>query len=216
MPMVADTLPFKTGVESQSTSSVGDQILENFRGSKSYRHAFVEEKVRTGIALQIRAIREKQEMKRPKFASLMNKAPSWVFRLEDPNQPPPTISTLLQVAEAFDVDLEIRFGRFSRLIDRLDQMDEGSLRVPSFDEELEAGVFDKSSETSRAKDNVLRMPSGAKSLLDGDGSRTVVISGQSSTETLRTSIGGDTFGLIRKRPTQELHLHLITRDTVNG
>jgi hypothetical protein len=77
----------------------------------------------------------------------MGKAPSWVFRLEDPNQPPPTIPTLLQVAEAFDVDLNISFDRFSRLLDRLDKMTPESLEVASFNEELELSAFARS--TSR-------------------------------------------------------------------
>ena len=120
------------------TTSVRDQLLDNFRASKSYRHAFVEEKVRTAIAAQIKAIREQRGMKRPELADLMDKSPSWVFRLEDPNQSPPTISTLLQVAEAYDVDLNISFDSFSHLLERLDGMTPGSLEVPSFDEELEA------------------------------------------------------------------------------
>ena len=118
-------------------SSVGNQILENFKTSKEYRHAFVEEKVRTWIAGQIKAIREHQGIKRPELARMMGKSPSWVFRLEDANQPPPTISTLLQVAEAYDVDLDIRFTPFSALINDLDRISPNSFTVPSFSEEFD-------------------------------------------------------------------------------
>lgn len=136
MQTTTDELPNRMGVESRSTSSVWEQLLHNFRTGKEYRHAFVEEKVRTSIAAQIKAIREQQKLKQPEFAERLHKSQSWVSRLEDPNQAPPTIPSLLQVAEAFDVDLEVRFGRFSELLERLDRMTADSLEVPSFNEEL--------------------------------------------------------------------------------
>ena len=134
-------------VGSNTMSSVKAQLLGNFRTSKEYRHAFVEEKVRTQLAVQIKAIREQRDMTRPSFARVMHKAPSWVFRLEDPNQAPPTISTLLRVAEAFDVDLDISFRRFSDLLNRIDRMTPESFQVPCFEEEVSDNAFDKSSFT---------------------------------------------------------------------
>jgi transcriptional regulator with XRE-family HTH domain len=132
-----------------NTYSVKRQLLDNFTNSKEYRHAFVEEKVRTQLAIQIKTIREQRPLTRPEFAALLEKAPSWVFRLEDPNQPPPTISTLLQVAEAFDVDLEISFKSFSSLLKRLEHMTPESFEVPSFEEEIKDGAFEE--RASRAK-----------------------------------------------------------------
>jgi transcriptional regulator with XRE-family HTH domain len=120
----------------EAPQSLALQLLENFRGSKEYRHAFVEEKVRTHVAAQIRAIREQRGISRPELARMMGKAPSWVFRLEDPNQPPPTIPTLLQVAEAYDVDLHVNFGPFSTMLRRLETLVSDDLEVPSFDEEF--------------------------------------------------------------------------------
>src|ERR1700720_995436 len=95
-----------------NTPSIESQLLRSFKTGKVYRHAFVEEAVRTSIAAQIRAIREQRKMSRPELAKLMGKSPSWIFRLEDPNEKPPTISTLLAVAEAFDISLNISFGSF--------------------------------------------------------------------------------------------------------
>jgi len=133
--------PIQAG--SNNTYSVKRQLLDNFKSSKEYRHAFVEEKIRTQLAIQIKTIREQRPMSRPEFADLLKKAPSWVFRLEDPNQPPPTISTLLQVAEAFDVDLEISFRTFSGLLDRIDRLTPESFEVASFEEEVSEGAFEK-------------------------------------------------------------------------
>jgi len=110
-----------------------DQIVDNFRDSKEYRHALVEEKVRTNIAAQIRAIRLQRNLTPPEFAKLLARCRTWTCRLEDGNESPPSISTLLQVAAAFDCDLEIRFRPFSELVQELDITPE-SLEVPSFEE----------------------------------------------------------------------------------
>src|SRR5271155_2434619 len=120
--------------ESNPTSSVSAELLHNLRSSKVYRHAFVEEKVRTQLAIQIKTIREQREMSRPAFAEQLKKADSWVFRLEDPNQTVPTIPSLLNVADAFDVDLDIRFRRFSELLNEIDNLGPNSFEVASFDE----------------------------------------------------------------------------------
>jgi transcriptional regulator with XRE-family HTH domain len=144
MQTITERLSNPTQAGLDGMSSVKNQLLGNFKSSKEYRHAFVEEKVRTQLAVQIKAIREQRNISRPEFATLMQKAPSWVFRLEDPNQSPPTISTLLQVAEAFDVDLEIRFRRFSGLLNQLERLTPESFEVPSFDDEVRDSAFDRS------------------------------------------------------------------------
>jgi transcriptional regulator with XRE-family HTH domain len=128
--------------ESNRTSSVKAQLLHNLKNSKEYRRAFVEEKVRAQLAIQIKTIREQRRMERTTFADLLRKAYSWVFRLEDPNQAPPTIPSLLNVADVFDVDLDIRFRRFSDLLNQIEHMGPESFKVPSFEAELESGGFD--------------------------------------------------------------------------
>ena len=46
------------------------------------------------------------------------------------------------VAEAFDVDLDIRFAKFSDLLPRLGSMTPLSFEVPSFEDELASGALD--------------------------------------------------------------------------
>jgi len=134
--------------------SVGIQILQNLKDSKVYRHSFVAEKVRSSLATQIKTIREQRGMSQPELAHAMGKSQSWVSRLEDPNQPAPTVPSLLQVAEAYDVDLEIRFGRFSTLIDHIDGLNQESLKVPSFSDELP--VLEKKIAVHQALANLYR------------------------------------------------------------
>lgn len=47
-----------------STSTVRNQLLENLKGSKEYREAFVAEHIKTTIPFQLRAIRKKQKWRR--------------------------------------------------------------------------------------------------------------------------------------------------------
>jgi transcriptional regulator with XRE-family HTH domain len=131
-------------------------VLESLKSGKEYRHAFVEEKVRTSIAAQIHAMRTRAKggMTQPEFARRMGKSQSWVSRLEDPNQPPPTIASLLKVAEAFDVDLEIRFGSFSAMLRRLDEMTLESLEASSFTEEASEGAFKKKRKPGSTADQI--------------------------------------------------------------
>ena len=119
-----------------NTSSLGDQILQNFKGSEGYRYSFIEEKIRTGLAAQIRAIRAQRGMDPKAFAESLGKKVSWVYRLEDPNAPVPTVPTLLQVARTLGVDLDVHFRSFSGLFGDLSRLSPSSFEVPSFEDEL--------------------------------------------------------------------------------
>jgi len=57
-------------------------------------------------------------MNQKSFGNLLgDKSQSWVARLEDPGETFPTISTLLEVAHGYDVDLVVRFAPFSETVD---------------------------------------------------------------------------------------------------
>jgi transcriptional regulator with XRE-family HTH domain len=106
------------------------QIISNLSSSKEYRHSFVDEAIRSGLAAQIRAMRG--DRTQIEFAKDIGKTQSWVTRLEDPNAPLPTIPTLLGIAEALDINLEVRFSSFSELVERLLFMGNDSFNIPSF------------------------------------------------------------------------------------
>lgn len=193
-------------------SSVKSQLLDNFKSGKEYRHAFVEEKVRTQLAVQIKALREQRDMGRPEFAELMKKAPSWVFRLEDPNQSPPTISTLLQVAEAFDVDLDISFKSFSSLLTRIERMTPESFSVPSFEEEVREGEFDR----SMSRDDLALIMEELGSSTSGSSPAPMLRSRESGAglfleEPPIVRNGGRMKSRRSPRPKRRAHLHLLRR-----
>lgn len=130
-----------TQAEFANTSSIKEQVLDSLSASKEYRHAFIEEAIRTRIAMQIKALQDANEWDYKTFANKLNKKVSWVYRLEDPNAATPTIPTLLQVAEAFDIGLDVRFRSFSELLDDVITLGPQSFVVPSFDEEHRKGSF---------------------------------------------------------------------------
>ncbi len=109
-----------------------EQLLQSLDSSEDYRQAFVEEKIRTGIAAQIKTIRERYPMKQAEFAKVLGKSQSWVSRLEDPNEPAPTVATLLLIASKLDIGLEVRFAPFSDLLDDITLLSPDTLNVPRF------------------------------------------------------------------------------------
>jgi transcriptional regulator with XRE-family HTH domain len=119
-------------------TSLKRRLLRSFKSSKEYRHGFIEEKVRASLAAQIKAIREQRGLTPLECAELLGKKESWVLRLEDPDEVPPSISTLLSVARAFDVDLNVSFASFGELLEGLDNRPPKPLEVPSFEDEAES------------------------------------------------------------------------------
>jgi transcriptional regulator with XRE-family HTH domain len=118
--------------------SLTEQIFQSLGSSREYRHAFLEETIRTGLAVQIKTIRENREgMTQKAFGAAMSKSQSWVSRLEDPNEPIPTVPTLLQVAKTLDVGLEVRFVSFAKIARDSGTLNPKSLYVPEFNRDPE-------------------------------------------------------------------------------
>ena len=147
--MTTEELSSPIGIGSASTNTTKEQMLQSLQSSKEYRHGFVEEAIRTRITAQIKTIRERRDWDYKKFAEEIGKMVSWVYRLEDPNGAPPTIPTLLRVAEALDIGLDVRFRSFSELLNDVTTLDSKSFSVPSFEEELKTGSFSEGRRRTR-------------------------------------------------------------------
>lgn len=139
------------GLESANTNSVRQQILSNLQQGKDYREGFVEEAINSRIIAQIHAIRIKNGMDYKQFAERIKRKLSWAYRLEDPNEAPPTIPSLLEVAAAFDIALDVRFCPFSELLNDVSTLDDGAFDVPTFTEELNSGAFSKPKKSPKPK-----------------------------------------------------------------
>jgi transcriptional regulator with XRE-family HTH domain len=115
--------------------SVKDGLAAKF-DNKEYRDAFVAEQIFSRLPLKIRGIREQQELTQRQLGELAGMAQTWISKLEDPNYGKLTISTLLKVAAAFDVALQIDFVPFSRVLNDALQLTAESFAVPKFQDDL--------------------------------------------------------------------------------
>ena len=119
-----------------NTVTAKRDLLDNCRNSE-YREALVFENVYTGVCSQIRVLREQRELSQAEFGRKAKMAQERISILEDPNaETKPTLKTLLRVASAFDVGLDVRFVPFETVLDRSVNTDSSALQVPSFDDEL--------------------------------------------------------------------------------
>jgi len=100
---------------------------------KPYREAYVEENVRTGVAYQIRALREKRGWSQKKLAEVLGKPQSVLSRIEDPDYGKLSVQTLLEVAAALDVALLVQFASFPEFVERMEDVSPEGLNRPSFD-----------------------------------------------------------------------------------
>lgn len=134
--MSGGKLSLLTQVESARTILVRQQLLRSLK-DRDYRTAFVRERVRSSVALQIRALREQRnKMTQKQLGDAIGMAQTWVSKLENPEYGKMTVATLLRLVEAFDTDLEIKFRPFSQTLGALPTQGPEYFNVPSFDEEL--------------------------------------------------------------------------------
>ena len=101
---------------------------------KPYRDAYVTEHVQTGISYQSRALRAQRGWAQKKLADVMGKPQSVVSRLENPDYGKLSVSTLLEVAAAFDVALLIQFVSFPEFLRRTRDVSPETMYAESFSE----------------------------------------------------------------------------------
>jgi transcriptional regulator with XRE-family HTH domain len=117
-----------------NTTSVFELLANKF-SEKEYRDAFIAEQIFSRLPLKIRGIRESQELTQRQLGELAGMAQTWISKLEDPNYGKLTIATLLKIASAFDVGLQIDFVPFSRILNEAMRLSAKSFYVPSFAED---------------------------------------------------------------------------------
>lgn len=122
--------------------------IDRVQRDKSSREQYVDSQIRNTLAHQIRLTRESRGWTQRDLADRLGVTQNQVSRWESSDYGKLTLSTLKRVASAFDIGLMVRFVPFSRMIDwqsSTTQIDQGlsveDLEVPSFDQELQAGLF---------------------------------------------------------------------------
>lgn len=129
---------------------------------KEYRDLYVAEHIRTGIAFQIRAMREDRGWTQSELGQrAQGMAQETISQLEDPDYGRLTLRTLRRLASALDVAVIVRFAPFSDLVDWIVNLTPQHLAPPSFDAELESAIArmtrpqDNSTETQIPNRNVV-------------------------------------------------------------
>src|SRR4030067_794174 len=109
--------------------------LFNRLKNKRFRHAFVSAQVDTGLAFQIRALRQKEGWSQADLASELGTSQNVICRLENPSYGKASISTLKKLASVFDVALVVRLVRFSTLINEVLNLSPEAIAVEKFRED---------------------------------------------------------------------------------
>jgi transcriptional regulator with XRE-family HTH domain len=112
-------------------NSSGVHIAKELENRKK-RHLTVESQIRSGLPLQLRAMREHRNLTQKQLAGMVGMTQNAISRLENTKTiktSNPTVKTLLRFASVFDVGLLVRFVPFGFY-------GETSVEIPSYDEEL--------------------------------------------------------------------------------
>lgn len=108
--------------------------------SKSYRDAYLDNSVRSGIAYQIQSLRKARGLSQSEFALKLGKPQSTVCRLEQEAYGRVSVTTLLDVAKALDVGLVVRFTSYVSVLAATSRMSERDLEVDTIFETVEKSL----------------------------------------------------------------------------
>lgn len=103
---------------------------------KSYRESFLKRNIVSALSHQIKINRISRGWSQTDLAEKIGSKQSVISRYEDPAYGKLSISTLVQIANAFDVGLEVKFTPFSRLIGEVNCWSPEKAMVPSYSSEL--------------------------------------------------------------------------------
>lgn len=105
---------------------------------KQYRDAYVASQIRIGLPMQTRALRKSRDWSQPELAEYAGMAQPRISEIEKPGERRLNIETLLRLASAFDVALQVRFVPFSEFIDFSEDIDLDNFALDTFEEEVAA------------------------------------------------------------------------------
>lgn len=101
-----------------------------------YRRAYMQAAIEQGVAWQIRVNREERRWTQRDLADRLSTRQSAVSRLENPQAPGITLTTLIKVAHAFDCALVVKFVPYSELARDAEDMSPNRLYAASFQDEF--------------------------------------------------------------------------------
>jgi len=113
-----------------------EQIWDSLE-DEEYRREFADD-VATGLAFQVRALREKAGWSQAELAGRIGKRQETISLWENPNYGNYTYKTLSALASAFDLVPVFRLGSFSEMVEWNANLTPARIAPPSFEEESQA------------------------------------------------------------------------------
>jgi transcriptional regulator with XRE-family HTH domain len=96
---------------------------------KDYRQEYMREMVRGWVSHQIKTLREQRGLSQDELGALCHKPQATIGRLESPSYGRWNITSLFELADAFDVALEVRFVSWRHFLRTSDDTSEEAMRV---------------------------------------------------------------------------------------
>jgi transcriptional regulator with XRE-family HTH domain len=114
----------------ESAKAIFDELSDG-----EYRHGYLEEFVFDRLANQIKVLREQRGLTQARLAEAAGMKQTRISILEDSSNTSLNVSTLLRLAKALDVGLEVKFFPFSKVAEQIASFSLQSLNVPSYTQE---------------------------------------------------------------------------------
>lgn len=115
----------------QQTFPWSEEFLREL-AEDDFRQAYLADQVRTNVAFQIKALRDQRGWTQKELAEKADKPANSISRLEDPDYGKVTLTTLLEMADAFDVGLLVQFVEHDDWLNRMEDVSPPALRKRSF------------------------------------------------------------------------------------
>jgi transcriptional regulator with XRE-family HTH domain len=119
------------------------RLVRKLLSSKEYRDAYVEERIKTGLPFQLRAMRAARNWSQAFLGEMAGMRQNAISRLEDEEYGNLSINTLIRVANAFDTGLLVKFVPFSRLVKEYEDVSPARLESRSITIEEEISDLSK-------------------------------------------------------------------------
>jgi transcriptional regulator with XRE-family HTH domain len=113
-------------------SVISKKFADELSNDKPMRDAYLEEKTRAKLAVQIKANRVARGLSQVDLGNRMGKTQSNIHRLEDQNIARYTLTTLFQFATEYDCGLIVEFVPYNEFLQKTADLNPSHLQVPSF------------------------------------------------------------------------------------
>lgn len=118
---------------------------------KDYRDAYVASQIAIGLPFQVRALRVGKGWTQTELAERAGMTQPRIAEIEKTSERRFNLETLLRIASAHDVGLEVRFVSYGQLIALEESFDPDSFEVPSFEEEFAAAQKKEQADLARTE-----------------------------------------------------------------